>query len=220
MAGTYIPAKNSEFDSWTDNFNTLISASPTAYGLVTLQATNLDNATDAWHDAYVVAASPGSRTPVSIAERDTLRVTLQLMIQDLANQIQAWPGINPTLITMLGLTVRTTTRTPVPTPTDVPLVSVNRLLPLQIELRVKTDGLDTNRFPPGVVGANVWCKIGTVAPISIAECTFVGRATKRFFSQFFDLADAGKNCYYILQFVTRTDLVGPQSTMISSTIPG
>lgn len=219
MAG-YIPASDSAFDGWAFNFDNQLTISGVASGVTAPQVTAYNALFLAWRNAYETILDPAQRTPVTVQTKVDARIALQENITVLAALIQAFPGNTPSEIAAYGLTVRLDTRTPIPAPTDTPVLAVENYYPLETKLRIRTLGSDSNRYPPNVVGCNIYCKKGTVAPISIAECTFVGRATKRFFTQFFEVADAGENCFYLAQYVTRTDLVGPSSPLLSTTIVG
>lgn len=217
---SYLPSTQLGLDSWAANFASYISTNFAAVGLLTGQQAAYLLVQEAFSDALSVSNTPSSRTPVTVQATKDAEILLRSETQALVEQVQAFPGTTNEARESMAITVRLTTRTPVPVPTAVPVLAVHVLNPLETTLRIRTLGSDSNRFPANVVGCNIYCKKGTTAPTSISECVFVGRATKRFFTQFFEIADAGENCFYLAQYVTRTDLVGPSSALLSTTIVG
>lgn len=217
---SYLPATQLGLSNWATTFGIYISTNFAAVGLITGQQSAYNDLLSDYNTALGVSTDPAQRTPVTVQATKDLEIELRAQTTLLVAQVQAFPGTSDSERAAMGLTVRKTTKTPIPAPTDQPVLSVERLLPLETQLRIRTLGSDTNRYPANVVGCNIYCKKGTTAPTSIAECTFVGRATKRFFTQNFLLGDAGENCFYLAQYVNKTDQVGPSSALLSTTIVG
>lgn len=220
MSANYMPAGLNAFAAWLSNFETVGAVTPTAIGTVAGDWTALGVLSSAFYNALAVSQAPETRTPVTVAETNTAFLAARAGAQTLAMKIQGYPPLTNGQRASLGLTQISGTRTPIPTPTDQPVAAVNRLLPLEIELRVKSLALDSARLPIGSIGYQVYRKIAETAPVSIDDCDYRGVTGRRFYNDTFDGADAGKSVFYLLRYVTRTGLTGPTSAMLATTIPG
>ena len=106
MATHFIPSREADLVTWSTNFNTLIVATPTAFGLVAGQATTYTGLHTAFVDAYQAAKDPGTRTPASIVTKNDARRALVANARLLARIIQATPSVTDTQRAELGLSVR------------------------------------------------------------------------------------------------------------------
>jgi hypothetical protein len=220
MPADYIPARDVDLVAWSTNFKTLITATPTAYGLVAGDATAYGTLDTTWQSAYTAATNPATRTPVTIAAKDAAKTALIFKARELATKVQATPAVTNAQKISLGLSPRGTSNTPVPAPVTKPLPFVVQLSGLSHVLQVRDVTTPTSRAkPPGAICAQVWAKIGTTPPVSAADCVQLGVYTKPFLTLDFDGADAGKQAYYFTRWQTRTGLTGPWSDLISATIP-
>lgn len=218
MAG-YLPSTLLGLKDWANNFQTKVAADFAELSIPEALSDALTAAYTAFAAALVLSTNPATRTPTKVAATQEKKLDLLDLIYQAVPLAQATPDITPEVLTGLGLTVRKTTRTPVPTPTNIPVLAAQSLVSLQTTLRLKDLDNDSNRFPPNVVGANIYMKISATPPASIADCVFVGRATKRFFVQIFDGADANKAVHFIAAYVTRTNKEGASSSVLSTTVP-
>ena len=72
--------------------------------------------------------------------------------------------------------------------------------------------------PAGMVGCEIWVKIGGSAPADPSELTYLATDTRSPYVAEFDGADAGKTAYYMLRWVNTRGERGPWSQTISGTI--
>lgn len=216
---SYLPNSLLGLQNWAGNFITAIDGNEAAYGLSVPLMSAFTAVSDAFSEALTLSTNPGTRTPANVADTQTKKDALLVKIYEYVPIIQAVTTITPELLTAAGLTVRKTTRTPVPAPTAVPVLSANRLTSLEITLRVNDVENNSNRFPPNTVGADLYMKTGATPPTSIDGCVFIGRMTKRFFTKTFSGGDANSPVHFIAQYVTRTNKVGPSSAVLSTTVP-
>lgn len=119
----YIPSTDAGKASWSFNFAALITAAPATYGLLAGDAVTIQAAADDYNAAYALAIDPPTRTAPTVAAKDVARATMEAVCRPYAMQINANPAVTDQSRTDLGLTVRDTTKTPVPPPTNVPIVS-------------------------------------------------------------------------------------------------
>ncbi len=219
-AADFIPATDLGLTTWSANFESGIDTEYATYGLTSGQATAYTALDTAYQAAYTAATDPGTRTPVTIAAKDTARTALVANARFLAAIVNAYPGTTNMGRATLGLNPRGDTPTPVPTPTTKPLPVVLRYNPLQHVLQIRDVTTPTSRAKPfGSVGAQVFVKVGTPAPADISECVLKGIYTKPFLPVDFDSADAGKLAHYITRWITRRGLTGPSSDIITATVP-
>lgn len=220
MAGSYIPATDAGFDAWSDNFATLLTADPTAYGEDAPTAAAVQASVDAWAAAYALATDPSTRTSVTVADKDSERVTATAVIRPVALRINANPIVTNMQREALGLTVRKTIPTPVPPPATAPTVAMRSAIPLNVTLSIRDESTPTSKAKPfGVIGAEVFVSVGEVAAVDPAQLTYRGTHTKTPSKIVFGASDQGKIATVATRWVTRSGpsgiaQVGPWSNLL------
>ena len=224
MPASYIPATDAGFDAWTDNFATLLTADPTAYGEDAASALAVQNAYDAWAAAYLLATNPGTRTSPTIADKDAQRVNLDAAARPVAQRINARSSVTNTQRSDLGITIRKTTRTPVPPPATAPEVVLRSLIPGVAELQIRDSTTPTTKAKPaGVIGCELWVKVDTVPTPDPTEASLVKITTQTPNTLTFTPLQAGLIASVFGRWTTRSGpsgvaQVGPWSTATSFTI--
>lgn len=217
---SYIPNRWPDRYNWSLNYTNWVNANGLTRGLSAPQITALGTAFDDYQTAWMVTQVPATRTtPALQTMYAAWQVFYELAIA-YADILQANPSMTDTDRADAGLTVRDTAPSPIAPPTEQPDVSINRLLPLQVELRIKTLGAVGSAKPPGSVSTEIWRKVDGPAPATIDDCEYVGSATKRFFLDTIPVAGIGKPIHYLARFKTRTQLVGPTSSNVTTTGAG
>ena len=142
------------------------------------------------------------------------------MARELAQMIQAHPGVTPVQLNDLGLTVRDTTRSPQGPPTVKGIVNIERILNLAHLLRIRSEVTPTsNARPPGATGWEVWAKVGGESePLSVDECRYLGLATRVPFTAQFAPEDKNKTVWYLVRAINAKGQAGPVSDQVSGTI--
>ena len=215
----YIPSKDSDLVGWSQNFADVITAAPTDYGLIAGQASAYDTLNTAYADAYAAAINPGTRTPVTVAAKDTARNELVASARSLAQVARRYPGITNELLSDAGLTVPDPIPSPVPAPVTQPVLSLLSSSSLKNTLRFKDSVLANPRSKPqGVVSMQLFQLIGLTPPSDISECKFVGNFSRMPAEVNYSGDDALKNAYYLARWVNAKGQVGPQSALFSQTI--
>jgi hypothetical protein len=144
----YIPASDAGFINWSANFETLIAANPTNYGLVAADATAITAADTTWQAAYTLATDPSTRTPATVADKDVQRANAEAVMRPYAMQVNANPAVTDQQRVDLGLTVRATSPTPASQPTDVPLPSLRSQQQAAMVFDVRATATPTSRARP------------------------------------------------------------------------
>lgn len=216
---SYIPPKDADFLAWALNFSTLITATPTAFGLIAGQATTYATLYATFNTALAAASNPATRTKVTVAAKNVARAALERNTRLLAGVVQGFPTITPSQLASLGLTVRSPARPPIPVPTTAPILSIVQNGPLTSAVRFADTATPASRAKPfGATGLQLYVKYGTVAPVSVADCTLLGIFTKNPVVVNWPAAQAGMQAWIIARWITRKGLTGPVSTNVSTTI--
>lgn len=220
MATPYIPPKDADFDAWLVNFDTLIAANPTNYGLVAGDATAITAVTTPWSAAYPIAINPATRTAATIATKDAARATAEATVRPYAIRIRNNSAVSDALKIGVGVTIPNTPPTPIPAPVVAPVLSLLSAISLEQTLEYKAAGALGKAKPFGAIGVEVWRAVGTVPAVDPLQTAFKGTVTKSPFRQTFLAGDQGKIVTYFGRFVTRSGpggvaQVGPWSDPLS-----
>ena len=160
------------------------------------------------------AAAQAARQP-----KDDARAAFEGVIRPLVARLQASPDVDNLERQALGITVRDTVATPSPIPTARPVVSVDTSERLRHTLHFADEATPTRRAKPsGVMGAEIWVKVGDPPPSGPAELTFLSLATRTPQVAEFPGPDGGKTAHYMLRWIATTGEKGPWSETASATI--
>lgn len=215
----YIPLTDAALDAWATNFDTVITAAPADYGLTAPQAVAFNILRAAFSAALLVTDTPATRTPVTIAAKDSARAAMVTSARSLARVALAYPSVLPADLTAAGLIVRNTVPTPIPAPATIPLLSFLSSVGLQMTVSFADELTPSKKYKPfGAVALQVFGKIDGAAPASIDECFLLGQTGRWPIKLTFQGADAGKHVYLIARWVTRRGLVGPVSATLDAVI--
>ena len=224
MPASYIPTKDALLVPWSNNFSALLTAAPTSYGLTAGDASAYAALDLAYDNAYAAAISGSTRGPSSVATKDAAKANLIARARQLATIIQANPAITDAQKTDLGLTVRKTTKTPVPPPSTSPLLTFVAATPGQHTLRMAdqlTPALKAKPF--GVIQLQLRYWLTTTPPPAPqpgppSAPTGTVLATKNPFAVNFDSAATGKTVFYIGNWLTRKGEIGPDSNVVQQVV--
>lgn len=215
----YVPNRDVDLAAWALNFDTIITAAPTDYGLTGGQASAFNALRTAYSAALALATDPSTRTPTAVAAKDTARNSLVANARQLAMIARAYPAITDELLASAGLTVPDPVPSPVPAPTSTPQLSQMSVASLTHTLKFKDSVLSNPRSKPqGAVALLLWTKTTTGAPADVSDCVFVGMFSRSPIVVTHDPADAGKLAYYLARWVTAKGLEGPNSDLFSLTV--
>lgn len=223
-APSYIPPADAPFEAWFLNLSTLLTATPTAFGITVPQAATVQGQYDLWNPAYALAIDPSTRTPVTVAAKDGVRLIAEATIRPVCQQIARNPAITDAAKISLGLNPPNTTPAPIPPPVVAPVLGFKFAEPLQVTLSVQNPDTPTSKAkPPGVVAVEVWQSVGVAHATDPSQCTLVGRWTKTPNRLSFSAPDTGKKLTVFARYVTQSgaggqSASGPWSLPLNSTI--
>lgn len=219
MPTDYLPTREGDLSLWTANFATLTTADPAIYGLTAGQALQYATLDTIWQNALAAASDPSTRTAPAVAAKDAAKANVKAYSRQLGAVVQAYPSITPDLIGDLGLTVRSTGRTPVPPPLTYPLVSILSSAGHAAILALADQNTpNARRRPMGVIGAQVFVSFSTTPPTGVDQMTFLGIQTR--YPQNWDAgtSNIGKMAWYVARWINRRGETGPISTAASTII--
>lgn len=192
MPDDYIPASDSEFNSWQSNLVTYANANLAGLGLVAGDMTPITTAQTAWASSYTAHITAQAAAQSARQLKDANRSAYEAAI-----------------------------RSPIGVPTSRPVGSADTSQRLRVTVSFVDELTPTNRAKPdGVFGCEVWVKIGGTAPLDLNECTFLALDTRSPFTAQFDGEDGSKTAHFVLRWANSKGEAGPISETISATIPG
>lgn len=204
MATNYIPSDNAGFSSWLANFSTLLSATPTLYGLLAADATAVAAQNTAYQAAYIASIDPTTRTSPTVAAAQAARASATAVVRPYAVRISLNAGVSDLNKSAIGVTIRKTIPTPIPAPTTTPALSLLAGTHLSHQLRYYDTTTPTSKSKPfGATGLEIWRNIGVTPATDPSQCTYYGSWTKSPNFSTFQAGDVGKNCTYFARWVTR-----------------
>lgn len=219
MTISYIPSRDSDLDPFLNNFQALIAADPTDFGLAAGDATAITASYTAWHLAFEAATNPITRNHITIAAKDAQKILTLDVVRTYAATIRANVAVSDSLKLQLGLHINDDLPTPVPPPSTYPLLTISGSgIGLQ-DLRAADQLTPTRRAKPaGSAGLLVFRAIGTAPTVDPADAAFMGFVTKTKFTSSFASPDDGKVATYFARWTNGKGELGPWSGPVSMRI--
>ena len=220
MAVDYIPQADGSFDAWQNNFVAYAVANAAALGLDPLtDIPPLTNAQTTWAADYPAHTTAQAAAQSARQAKDAARGAFVGVIRPLVARLQASPDVDDIERQALGITVPDVTPTASAIPTSRPLVTVDTSQRLRHVIRFADELTPTRTAKPdGVMGAEVWVKIGDPAPADPSELTFLALDTRTPYTADYPGTDGNKTAHYMLRWVNTRGEKGPWSETASATI--
>jgi hypothetical protein len=223
---SFLPSREAELVTWSNNFNALLSANGPTYGILPAQSAAYTVLHDAWISAYQTASDNSTRTPSAITAKNLAK---EALIEDvngirkLVGIIQEFPGTTNVMRRDLEITVRDTEPTPAPVPSAAPGLSVVSAVGRTVTIRMRdTENPDSRGRPPGVDGATVLSYLGSTppAPEDIAAWTFEGNSGRTTMSITFPpTVQSGATVWLTAFWFNTRKESGPSAQPLSTQIP-
>jgi hypothetical protein len=215
----YIPTQDPDFNNWAKNFASYVNANFAALGLTAAQNTSLQNAITDWTGKYGGHVSAHAAANAATQAKDISRTGFETIARGLAHSIQANLSATKDQKAAAGLTVRKETKTPLPKPTTRPMADIDNKKRLEHTIHYFDEGNSIKKAKPfGVMGCELWLKIGGAEPAGPSEVTYVAIDTKTPYRYQFAGADGGKTAHWMLRWINKRGEAGPWSETISVTI--
>jgi hypothetical protein len=205
MQSPYIPAPDALFATWLDNFSSLLTASPTTYGLVAGDATAVAAVDATFQTAYTAAANPATRTAVTVAAKDAARAAAEAVVRPYATQISRNPAVTNDDKTAIGVNLPNSARTPVPPPLTTPALSLVSAIHFLHTLAYYDTSTPASKAKPfGAIGLELTRYLGTVPGTDPSQGVVIGVLTKSPNTVGYTSVDVGKLATYWGRWVTRS----------------
>lgn len=219
-SSNFIPSRDADLVTWTNNFSSKINLTPTAYGLSAPQATAYAALNTAFIASYTTANDPSTRSPSAIIAKDDAKKALISSARQLARIVQATPVVTDEQKSDLGLNVRATP-SPIPPPDISPAIDVLSISGNTVRIRMH-DPLNTTRrgLPPGISGITLFSAVGPTAPTSIAGWTFEANTTRIVADVTFPGAAPGAKVWFTCFYKNEREQSGPATEPVSTNIAG
>ncbi len=218
----YIPRPDGNFAAWANHYYAAVEKWWSVNGFDESELKPLKEALSAWVVAFAAHVKAQAAAEGARQAKDAARAALEKEVRPVTNFVQGYPKTTDADRAEIGITVRDTSKTPSPTPTTRPLVSVEGGSRLTHELRLVDEGSPTRRGKPeGVAGAEVWVKLidaGQPAPTDPSVLSFLTMTTRPMLRTDFRAADGGKTAVYMLRWVNTRGEKGPWSDVTTATV--
>lgn len=215
----YIPNADGAAASWAINFDAIVAVDFASLGVTAPEAAAITLAVSDYTAALTLATDPLTRTPVTIAAKNTAKAAMLATVRPIAQRIAINPLIDDMTKTSLGLNPHNAAPSPIAAPTTFPLLDILRATPGQFRLQYRdSETPDTKAKPYGVVHMERWVSIGMVVAPSPDAAVYFGPQTKSPGVLDFQIGDAGKIATVFGRWVNVNGLTGPWSSGVAMTI--
>ncbi|MGD9688426.1 MAG: hypothetical protein AB7K52_04335 [Phycisphaerales bacterium] len=200
------------------NFVTYANANLAALGLVAADLTPVTTNQTTFNTNFAAHIAAKAAAQAAKQSKDEARSGLNAAIRPLVRRLQASSAVSNAEREALGITVADAP-SPIGPPTTAPICSIECGNRLQHTLRFVDETTPTRKAkPPGVLGVEIWNKVGNAPPTSESELRFVAVDTNAPFVVNYTSAEGGQNAYYWLRWVSPTGERGPWGEQSQATI--
>jgi hypothetical protein len=218
----YMPAQQAAFTSWLNNFSTLISEGPSAYGLLPSDAATIAALNATWSAAIAPIDSPATKTAQAVAAKDTARVVVSAQARTYAQSIANNPGVSVDNKIALGLNPKTSTPSPISPPSTFPVLALQAQTPLQVTLRYRDSAasVSVKAKPFGATACQIY-GMASATPVTLrSTLPMIAMPTKSPFVLDLPEASVGQQFYVAARWAIQTGQLGPWSQILSFTVTG
>ena len=223
MGSNYIPSPDGDFDTWQNNFYTYANANLANLGLVAADLTAITTARTAWTNGLTANAAAQTTARAARQTKDDARSAYETLIRSLVRRLQSSPSVDNAERQALGITVKddVATLTAASAAATRPVGVVDTSERLRHTIKFFDEATPQSRAKPdGVMGCEIWVKIGDPAPADSGELQFLALDSATPYVAEFTGNQSGKKAHYMLRWVTTRGDKGPWSETVSATIGG
>ncbi len=221
MGTHYLPRGDEGLLEWARNFVEYAAAHPADLGLmaedVAVAQAKLATFKGRMQSHYAMhQAARAERQAKDASREDFVRCT-----RGLVRRIQAAPGVTDPQRAALGIPRADRTPTDAPVPASEPKAIIDTSERLRHTIRFFDAGTPTRKARPrGVMGCEIWVKVGGGPPTDERELVFLALDTASPYVAQYKGSEAGKMTYYRLRWVNTRGQRGPWSAVAEATITG
>ncbi|MFT3788146.1 MAG: hypothetical protein QM770_18580 [Tepidisphaeraceae bacterium] len=177
MGTGFVPLRDPDLLLWSTSFKSLITATPTLFGLTAALATQYGTKHDAYASALAVVQNATTKTKGAVAAKDAAKKALRTLAGQLGKTAQNFPSITAQQLDDLRVTVRSRPA-PIPPPADAPQVVLSSVKDRTVSLLLRGPDANMRRKPAGVQGAIVFSFIGEAPPDDMSAWYYQGNTGK------------------------------------------
>ena len=218
MADYLHTLSDSELVDFAENFSALLSGTPADYSATNDQAADVAAKKDSFMtslDAHIVAqARAKSKTITKNTDRDSLEEAIRFVVKQAKLN-----NVGDDKIAGLGAPTEDAGDAPSNATRPIGMCDTSQRLQHTLDFRDEARP-EHKRNPRGVIGAEIYRKIGGEPPASLKECNFLSLDTRTPYVIGYDGEDAGKTVHYMIVWRFRDDSVSPISETVSATVAG
>jgi hypothetical protein len=217
----FIPRQDSEFHNWVKQYSQYVDAHFAELGLTVAQNTALQTLLTEWNTNYPAHTAAQAAAQAAAQLKITTRENFEAKVRELTGIIQSNSEVTNEQRAELGITIPKDTHTPVPVPTTRPMGSINNVNRLEHIITFFDESTPNSKAKPfGVMGCEIWQKVGGTPPVDAGELTYLATDTKSPYVAHFSGSQAGQTAHYWLRWVNSRGEPGPWSETLSVTISG
>jgi hypothetical protein len=218
MADFLTKMSDGELDGFSMQFWTTVNAAPANYAATAGQADDLKDKKDGFAadlSAHVAAqAAARAKTQAKDLSREEVENAIRFLIKQARLN-----GVSDEALAAAGVPVGGDSASAPAATRPVGSVDTSQRFIQTINFADEaTPG--SKRLPRGVLGSEIWQKIGGAPPADFKECIFRGLDTKTPYTWEFEAEDVGKMVHYMLRWRFRDESTGAWSETISATVTG
>ncbi len=219
MSTDFVPQRESELVTYTNNFGSKLSTLFASVGCTSAQSTNFATLNSNWTSSYAIATAPATRTRDTIITKNNNKKLCVANLRALAKIMQGYPGTTDALRAQFGITIPKPLA-PIPAPTEIPLIEIRKRYGTTVFIRLQNEE-GKNKKPPGVVGARVYSHVGTTFPPDPADWFLEGQATRHDVEvQFNAELPAGTTVWFTAAWYSQRGQLGPGCSPVSTVLAG
>jgi hypothetical protein len=219
MGRNFYYGKDARIVAGSAGFAARINVDPEAYGIPPWRAERYAELDARLQAAYGLVASPLTKSPVAVREKDEALRAVRLDAANLAAIVYATPAVDDAELLALGLLPRPT-RTRRAAPDEAPIVSVAEVIGRRVTVRITARSGET-RKPIGCVGAQLFVFTGEEPPSDAGLYRFEGTATRKTATiTFDDDVPSGATVWISAAWISRRAKTSPACNPVSATIQG
>lgn len=218
MADFLDKLSDSELKDLGEQFYSKVNGAPATYGATTAQADDLKTKKDGFAGSLTAhldaQANARSKTQAKDTDRDALEAAIRFLVKQARLNGTSEADLSAAGVPAGGDSGAATTATR-------PVARVDTSQRFLHTIHFSDEAApDLKRTPRGVLGCEIYQKIGGAAPTDFHECVFRGLDTKTPYTWEFAAEDVGKMVHYMLRWRLRDESVSAWSETVSATVTG
>jgi hypothetical protein len=220
MNKDYIPTKDGELIVFAENFQNKTSADLAKYGLTEAGSKELELLIAKFDTEVSDDNVKQSAADASSKQKNATKKLLRTSLRKKSQTIQKLDDTSDSDRAALNLTVAGKTRTAAGVPTSRPVAQVDTSQPLRHTIKFSDNVGEGKAKPAGVMGAEVWVKIGGEATMNEDDYKYLSVDTATPYLAIHKAEDVGKKAHYLLRWINTRGEKGAWSDVVSAVITG